>query len=377
MHLPTQFRVPLVDIAAQQAEIEHELAPQVQDILKRAAFIGGKEVELFERQFADFLGSRHCIGVGNGTDALELALLGAGVRAGQEVIVPANTFIATVEAVVRMGAIPVLADVDEEHLLLDPAAVERAVTSRTAAIIPVHLFGQVAPVERLAEIAGRCGAVIIEDAAQAQGATRFGRAAGTLGHVAATSFYPGKNLGAAGDAGAVITDNDGTARMVRLLAAHGSERKYEHEVMGFNSRLDTIQAAVLLAKLDRLAAWNENRRRAAALYQALLADLDAVRTPRSAAGNVDVWHLFVIRLEDRDKVADFLQEAGVSTGVHYPVPIHRTEAWRRLGRESGSYPVAEAAAGQILSLPIYPHITARQQEHVVASLRRAVDGSGS
>lgn len=369
----TQLRVPLVDLAAQQAEIQKELAPQLQDVLKRGAFIGGKEVELFERQFADFLGARHCIGVGNGTDALELALLGAGVRPGQEVIVPANTFIATVEAVVRMGAVPVLADVDEEHLLLDPDAVERSVTSRTAAIIPVHLFGQVAPVERLAEIAGRCGAVIIEDAAQAQGATQFGRSAGTFGRVSATSFYPGKNLGAAGDAGAVITDDDGTARMVRLLSAHGSDRKYEHEVMGFNSRLDTIQAVVLLTKLKRLQDWNEHRRKAAALYQALLADLHAVRTPWSAAGNSDVWHVFVVRLAHRDKVAACLKESGVSTGVHYPVPIHRTEAWRRLGLESGSYPVAEEAARQILSLPIYPHITARQQEHVVASLRTAVD----
>ncbi|MCB5292597.1 DegT/DnrJ/EryC1/StrS family aminotransferase [Arthrobacter sp. SO3] len=374
MHPADQLRVPLVDIAAQHAEIEHELAPQLQDILRRAAFIGGKEVELFERQFADFLGARHCIGVGNGTDALELALRGAGVRPGQEVIVPANTFIATVEAVVRMGAVPVLADVDEEHLLLDPDAVASSVTSRTAAIIPVHLFGQVAPVERLAEIAVRCGAVIIEDAAQAQGATRFGRSAGTLGHVAATSFYPGKNLGAAGDAGAVITDDDGTARMVRLLSAHGSERKYEHEVMGINSRLDTIQAAVLLTKLKRLPEWNEHRRQAAALYQALLADLGAVRTPRSAAGNSDVWHVFVVRLAERDRVAACLNESGVSTGVHYPAPIHHTEAWRRLGLASGSYPVAEAAARQILSLPIYPHITVRQQEHVVASLRAAVDG---
>ncbi|MDV8149801.1 DegT/DnrJ/EryC1/StrS family aminotransferase [Arthrobacter sp. B10-11] len=372
MNLPAQLRIPLVDLVAQQAEIHEELAPQLEDIMQRAAFIGGKEVELFEQQYADFLGARHCIGVGNGTDALELALLGAGVQPGQEVIVPANTFIASVEAVVRAGAVPVLADVDEEHLLLDPESVRRCVTGRTAAILPVHLFGQVAPVERLAAIAEQCGAVIIEDAAQAQGASRFGRSAGTLGRIAATSFYPGKNLGAAGDAGAVITDDDGAARLVRLLGAHGSERKYEHEVMGCNSRLDTVQAAVLLTKLKRLREWNDQRSRAAARYQSLLAEVGGVRLPRSAPGNSDVWHLFVVRLEDRDAVAAHMQQWGVSTGVHYPVPVHRTEAWRKLGLESGSFPVAEAASRQILSLPIYPHITVRQQEHVVASLRSAL-----
>lgn len=374
MNFSAQLRVPLVDLVAQQAEIHEELAPQLQDILQRAAFIGGKEVELFEQQYADFLGARHCIGVGNGTDALELALLGAGVRPGLEVIVPANTFIASVEAVVRMGAVPVLADVDEEYLLLDPESVRRRVTGRTAAILPVHLFGQVAPVERLAAIAEQCGAVIVEDAAQAQGASRFGRSAGTLGRIAATSFYPGKNLGAAGDAGAVITDDDGAARLVRLLAAHGSERKYEHEVMGFNSRLDTIQAAVLLAKLKRLREWNEQRSRAAARYRTLLADVDGVRLPGSAPGNSDVWHLFVVRIEDRDRVAADMQRSGVSTGVHYPVPVHRTEAWRKLGFESGSFPVAEAASRQILSLPIFPHITVSQQQHVVESLRSAIGG---
>ncbi|MFF1383710.1 DegT/DnrJ/EryC1/StrS family aminotransferase [Arthrobacter sp. NPDC058288] len=374
MNFPAQLRVPLVDLVAQQAEIHEELEPHLQDILQRAAFIGGKEVELFEQQYADFLGARHCIGVGNGTDALELALLGAGVGPGQEVIVPANTFIASVEAVVRVGAVPVLADVDEEYLLLDPESVRHRVTDRTAAILPVHLFGQVAPVERLTPIAELCGAVIIEDAAQAQGALRFGRSAGTLGRIAATSFYPGKNLGAAGDAGAVITDDDDVARLVRLLGAHGSERKYEHEVMGCNSRLDTIQAAVLLTKLKRLRDWNDMRSQAAARYQGLLADVEAVRLPRSAPGNSDVWHLFVVRLEDRDRIAADMQQSGVSTGVHYPVPVHRTEAWRKLGLEAGSFPVAEAASRRILSLPIYPHITASQQEHVVESLRNAVGG---
>ena len=374
MSIFKQRSIPLVDIAAQQEEIQEELNVQLKDIFRRAAFIGGKEVELFEQQYAEFLGVRHCIGAGNGTDALEMALVAGGVEPGQEVIVPANTFIATVEAVVRVGATPVLADVDENHLLLDPESVREAVTDRTAAIVPVHLFGQVAPVERYEPIAAECGAVIVEDAAQAQGATRFGRAAGTLGHIAATSFYPGKNLGAAGDAGAVTTNSDAAARQVRLLGSHGSEHKYEHEVMGRNSRLDNVQAAVLLCKLKRLRAWNESRRQAAGQYHQLLGDMDGIRLPTSAPGNSDVWHLFVIRLAERERVTNVLRDAGVLTGIHYPKPVHRTEAWKRLGLASGSFPVSEAAAGEILSIPLYPHITGEQQQQVAQALRAALAG---
>ncbi|UTT69580.1 DegT/DnrJ/EryC1/StrS family aminotransferase [Arthrobacter sp. DNA4] len=367
-----QIRVPLVDLPAQQEEIREELEPQLMDIMARAAFVGGKEVELFEQQYAEFLGARHCIGSANGTDALEMALSAAGVRPGQEVILPANTFIATAEAVLRTGAQPVLADVDEEHLLLDPESVRKLITDKTAAIIPVHLFGQVAPVERLKPIAEECGAVIIEDAAQAQGATRFDRAAGTLGHLAATSFYPGKNLGAAGDAGAVTTDDDAAARHIRLLGAHGSEHKYKHEIMGRNSRLDTLQAAVLSCKLRRLAAWNDLRREAARNYRQLLADIEELRLPKSAPGNSDVWHLYVVRLGNRDAVADHLRQAGVATAVHYPVPVHRTNAWKRAGLPCPGLPVAEAAAQQILSIPIYPHITRQQQQHVAKALKDAM-----
>ncbi|MFC4397145.1 MULTISPECIES: DegT/DnrJ/EryC1/StrS family aminotransferase [Micrococcaceae] len=369
---PEQIRVPLVDIPAQQEEIREELEPQLMDIMARAAFVGGKEVELFEQQYADFLGARHCIGSANGTDALEMALSAAGVKPGQEVIVPANTFIATVEAVLRTGARPVLADVDEEYLLLDPESVRKSITDKTAAIIPVHLFGQVAPVERLEPIAEECGAVIIEDAAQAQGATRFNKAAGTLGHLAATSFYPGKNLGAAGDAGAVTTDDDAAARHVRLLGSHGSEHKYRHEIMGRNSRLDTVQAAVLSCKLRRLAGWNELRREAAMNYQQLLADIEELRLPTSAPGNSDVWHLFVIRLANRDRVADQLHGAGVSTAVHYPVPLHQTSAWKRLDLPPVHAPIAESAAQQILSIPLYPHISLQQQQHVTRALKSAL-----
>ncbi|GAA1969372.1 DegT/DnrJ/EryC1/StrS family aminotransferase [Nocardioides panacihumi] len=323
----------------------------------------------FEREYAAYVGVEHCVGVGNGTDALELALRALGVGAGAEVILPANTFIATAEAVSAVGATPVLVDVDEEHLLIDPAAVERAITDRTRAIAPVHLFGQSAFVEQLLGF----GIPVLEDAAQAQGARRAGRPAGSLGRVAATSFYPGKNLGAAGDAGAVMTDDAGIAERVRVLSAHGSPTKYVHEVVGRNSRLDTVQAVVLRAKLARLEKWNELRRQAAERYATLLADVRGVRVPASAPGNEDVWHLYVVRVADRDRVLAALTEAGVGAGIHYPTPVHLTEAYADLCLPAGTFPVAERAAGEIVSLPMFPHLTGEQQEYVVQRLRAAVN----
>ena len=280
--------VPFVDLGAQQEEVAAEVEIGLKDVFAQASFIGGPAVAEFERAYARFLGAGNCVGVANGTDALELALRASGVTAGAEVILPANTFIATAEAVSRIGAVPVLVDVDPEYLLIDPERVAEAVTPRTRAIMPVHLFGQTAFVERLAPVAAACGAVIVEDAAQAQGASRHGRFAGTLGLAAGTSFYPGKNLGAAGDAGAVVTDDDDVAARVRMLGAHGSERKYQHDAIGMNSRLDTIQAVVLNAKLRRLARWNDRRRQAAARYQDMLAGLPGVALPRTAPGNLDV-----------------------------------------------------------------------------------------
>ncbi|MGP4030569.1 DegT/DnrJ/EryC1/StrS family aminotransferase [Pseudarthrobacter sp. 1C304] len=362
----------MVDLAAQQDEIADEVATGLKDIFTQGSFIGGPAVADFEQAYARFLGAGNCVGVANGTDALELALRACGVRPGGEVILPANTFIATAEAVSRIAAVPVLVDVDPVHLLVEPDQVAAAVTSRTQAIMPVHLFGQTAFVERLAPVAEACGAVIVEDAAQAQGASRHGRSAGTLGHAAGTSFYPGKNLGAAGDAGAVLTDDDGTAARVRMLGAHGSERKYQHDAIGMNSRLDTIQAVVLHAKLRRLAGWNERRRRAADRYQELLADLPGVILPRTAEGNVDVWHLYVIRVAERDRVLAALNGAGIGAGIHYPVPVHLSRAYRELGYGPGDFPVAERAAGGILSLPIFPHISETQQQYVADQLRAAL-----
>lgn len=364
--------IPLVDLAAQQAEIADEVRAGLDEVFATTAFVGGPAVGRFEAAYAAYAGVDHVVGVANGTDALELAFRAAGVRPGSEVVVPANTFIATAEAASRIGAVPVPVDVDPEHLLVDPDAVRAAVGPRTAAIVPVHLFGQVAPVEEIGKIAADAGVPMIEDAAQSQGARRHGRPAGSSGLAAGTSFYPGKNLGAAGDAGAVLTSDGDLARTVRVLAAHGSARKYDHEAIGMNSRLDTVQAVVLEAKLRRLDGWNAARRAAAARYAELLAGVAGVRVPTSAEGNEDVWHLYVVQVEERDRVLAALHDAGVGAGIHYPTPIHLTGAYAHLGHGRGAFPVAEAAADRILSLPLYPHLTAAQQERVVEALAAAV-----
>lgn len=374
MNVHSITEIPLVDLAAQQAEIHDELWPILEDIFRRAAFIGGPEVDAFERMYAQALSVAHCVGVANGTDALELALRAVNVLSGDEVILPANTFIATAEAVARIGATPVLVDVDPRYLLIDPDEVAAKISSRTRAIIPVHLFGQTAPVEDLLRIAEGRGIPIVEDAAQAQGAQRRGRPAGSLGTIAATSFYPGKNLGASGDAGAVLTNDPLLAERVRLLSSHGSRTKYVHEVMGSNSRLDAVQAAVLRTKLKYLEEWNQRRRMAAAYYRTLLADYGAIELPECAQGNEDVWHLYVVRVPDRDRILKELNSHGIQAGVHYPVPVNLSEAWAVSGHASGHFPVAEAAAGRILSLPLFPHITAAQQERVAEVLIEAVEG---
>jgi dTDP-4-amino-4,6-dideoxygalactose transaminase len=288
---------------------------------------------------------------------------------------PANTFIATAEAASRIGAVPVPVDVDPDFLLIDPDAVAAAITPRTQAIVPVHLFGQVAPVEQLEAIAAAHGLPIVEDAAQSQGAERHGRKAGALGRIAATSFYPGKNLGASGDGGAVMTDDADLARYVRLMGSHGSAIKYKHEIIGVNSRLDAIHAITLSAKLRRLSQWNECRRQAAARYAELLADLPGVRVPATMPGNTDIWHLYVVRVaRDRDRVLAELTAAGIGAGLHYPDPWHLTPAYAHLGYGRGTCPVAELAATEILSLPMYPHLGADQQLVVVDALRAAVGG---
>jgi dTDP-4-amino-4,6-dideoxygalactose transaminase len=363
--------IPLVDVRSQHAVIEREVLEGWARVVRRTDFILGEEVRSFEERFAASSGVGHCIGVANGTDALELALRALGVGPGDEVILPANSFVATAEAVLRTGARPALVDVVPDTYLIDADRVDDRVGPRTRAIVPVHLFGQMAPVDQL-EVNTGDRVMILEDAAQAQGAKRHGVGPGVVGAAAATSFYPGKNLGAYGDGGAVLTNDDGMARLVRQLGNHGSVVKYDHPVLGFNSRLDTIQAVVLLAKLSHLEAWNRARQEAAHRYDAMLEGIDQVVRPAVLPGNEHVWHLYVIRVPHRDRVLAALNEAGIGAGVHYPVPIHLQRAMRDLGHGPGDFPVAETAASEMLSLPMFPHITADQQERVVGELRRAL-----
>jgi dTDP-4-amino-4,6-dideoxygalactose transaminase len=365
-------RIPLVDLAAAHAEVAEEVETGFKRIIAETAFIGGAEVAAFEQEYATFAGLPHCVGVANGTDALELALRAVGVGPGTEVILPANTFIATAEAVARAGGRVVLVDCDPHTYLIDVDAALAAVTPATRAIAPVHLYGQLAPVEQLrAGLAGH-EVAIVEDAAQCQGATRHGRGAGADG-IAATSFYPGKNLGAYGDAGAVVTASAELATTVRTLGSHGGLRRYTHDLVGMNSRLDGLQAVVLRAKLTRLAGWNDRRRAAAARYHELLAGLDVVR-PETLDGNLHVWHIYCVRVPGgrRDQVLSHLNAAGIGAAIHYPVPVHLTGAFAGLGYRPGSFPNAERTAPELLSLPIYPQITATQQETVVESLASAL-----
>ncbi len=362
------MKVPLVDLVRQHQQVKADIEEGWRRLLEHSGFILGPEVGEFERAFADFSGVEHCVGVASGTDALELAIRAIGVKPGNRIVVPANTFIATALAVLRAGAKPVLVDVDEEFQLID---VKQAVDVEEAkAFIPVHLFGQMAPMEDL--LAGVGHLPIIEDAAQCQGASQGGRPAGTWGPLAGTSFYPGKNIGAYGDAGAVLTGDSELAEAVRRLRNWGSDRKYHHPVAGFNSRLDSMQAVVLSAKLKHLPEWNQQRRRAAGFYGELLQDLDMVVQPAVLPGNVHVYHLYVIKVPQRDAVMERMLAAGIGVGVHYPVPIHLQGALAELGYGPGDFPVAERLAGEILSLPIFPGITPSEQEIVVAALKSAL-----
>jgi dTDP-4-amino-4,6-dideoxygalactose transaminase len=365
--------IPLVDLSSQHAAVAADVSEGWHRVVTANAFIDGPQVGEFEREYAAFVGTRHCVGVANGTDAIEIALRALGVGPGDECILPANSFIATAEAVHRAGALPILVDcADDGTYLMDVAAVQAALSSRTKAIIPVHLYGQAAPVERLMPLAERIGAWVVEDAAQAQGARRNGVSAGALGHAAATSFYPGKNLGAYGDAGAMLTGSDELAAQMRMVRNHGSARKYEHEVPGVNSRLDTLQAVVLSAKLRRLAEWNAARRAAAERYDVLLSGCEDIIRPQVLPGNEHVWHLYVVRVPNRDSVLEALHATGVRAGIHYPQPIHLTAAFGELGYTLGAFPVAERTAPKLLSLPLFPEITSQQQEYVVAALHEAL-----
>ncbi len=368
-------RIPLVDLAAAHEEIAEEVRAGFDEVLATTGFVGGPQVAAFEHEYAAFGGVRHCVGVANGTDAVELALRAVGVGAGDEVIVPVNTFAATAEAVARIGARPVFVDCDRHTCLIDVPAALAAIRPATKAVIPVHLYGQLAPVEELQEGLAGTGVRIVEDAAQCQGATRKDRTPGSgPGAIAATSFYPGKNLGAYGDAGAVLTDDDELARTVRTLGSHGGLTKYAHDLVGVNSRLDALQAVVLRAKLRRLPRWNVARRSAAGYYDKLLADVtDVVTLPTVLPGNEHVWHLYTVQVPARDAVLAALEAEGIGAGIHYPVPLHRTGAFAT----EASFSNAEHVAAHTLSLPLHPHLTRDQQERVAAALGRALSAHRS
>lgn len=360
------LRVPMLDLGIQHRQVADTIRDGFERVFAATSFIQGPDVARFEAEFAAYCEIDQVIGVGNGTDALELALRGAGIGAGDEVIVPANTFIATAEAVVRAGASVVFADCDE-NFLIDPMQVQQKLSGRTRAVIAVHLYGQTAPIDDLRAVVGP-DAIIVEDAAQSQGARYRGRRAGSLGDVAGTSFYPGKNLGAYGDAGAVMTGSAAIAGRVRILGNHGSIQKYEHLSIGTNSRLDSLQAVVLSAKLARLDDWNAERRVLAARYSSLLAEAPGVVTPVTVAGNEHVFHQYVVRVAGRDRVVAEMNAAGIGAGIHYPYPVHLTPAFAAPKLGVGSFPVAELLCTEILSLPIYPGLTAAQQNRVIEVL---------
>lgn len=362
------MRIPLVELAGQYRMLRDEILPAMDGVMSEAQFILGEDVTRFEEEFAAFCGAKYCVGVASGLDALQLALRAVGVGTGDEVITAANTFIASALAVTHTGATPVLADVREDDFNLDPEAVERAITPRTKAILPVHLYGQPARMDEIRDIARRHGLKVVEDACQAHGA-RYGAArAGAMGDAGCFSFYPGKNLGGYGDGGAVVTDDPRVAERLRLDRNYGSRIKYIHDSAGFNSRLDTLQAAVLRIKLRRLDGWNARRRELAALYRELLADAD-VLLPAEMRGVEHVWHLFVVRHPERDRLLADLHARGIGAGVHYPIPIHEQAPYAGVRTVPDGAPVSTMLARQILSLPLYPEMTEAQVAEVADAVR--------
>lgn len=368
-------QIQLVDLGWQFGEIADEVESDVLNALRNGRYVGGDTVTQFENEFAQYSQADHCIAMANGTDALELSLRAVGVKPGNSVALPANTFIATAGAVARIGAEPVLVDCGADHLM-DPNRLEECLQANSVeAIVPVHLYGQLAEMESIQKLARDHNAALVADGAQSQGALRSGSGIGQFAQVTSTSFYPGKNLGASGDAGAVLTSDPDLARQIRLMANHGSEVRYQHEIVGMNSRLDNIHAIVLRAKLKKLDAWNTQRRTIAAVYTEGLDSLAGVEIPRTASTNTHVWHLYVIQIDNRDSVLEHLTKNGVGASIHYPIPVHLQPAFGYLGYKVGDFPVAEAAASRILSLPIHPGMTTPQAERVCAILADAISAA--
>jgi dTDP-4-amino-4,6-dideoxygalactose transaminase len=361
--------IPLVDLRAQYLTIRDEVLAAIGDVLEGMQLTLGPQLSAFEAEFAAYCGARHCVGVGNGTDALVLALRAAGVGPGDEVIVPAHTFIATAEAVSLIGARPAFVDIEPETRCIDPRQIERAITARTRAVIAVHIHGQMADLDAIEPIARGRGLTLIEDAAQAHGAELRGRRAGSMGDFGCFSFYCSKNLGAYGEAGAVTTNDDAGAERLRLLRHHGDSGRYAHVCLGTNSRMDEIQAAILRVKLRRLDAWNDARRARALRLSRLLAGLE-LELPREGAGRRHMYHHYALLIERREAVREALAQAGIATGVHYPDPLHLQPPYRDLGYRRGDLPVAESVTSRTLSLPMYAELTEAQIERIAAALAR-------
>lgn len=366
-----ETRVGLLDLHAQFTTVREEVLAAIQEVAESTAYVLGPKVAEFERAFADYMEAKHCIGVNSGTSALHLALIGAGVGPGDEVITVPLTFIATCWAVSYVGATPIFVDVDPLTYTMDPGQVERRITPRTKAILPVHLYGQPADLAPLREISERYGIPLIEDAAQAHGARYQGRAVGTFGLAGCFSFYPGKNLGAFGEAGAVVTNDDALATRLRALRDHAQSVRYHHEEIGFNYRMDAFQGAVLNVKLKHSERWTEQRRLLAARYSELLAGLD-LELPYEECDRRHVWHLYVIRHALRDRLRALMEQRGIGAALHYPIPVHLQKAYAHLGHQPGDFPISERVANECLSLPLYPEMTAQLQDRVVDSLREAL-----
>jgi dTDP-4-amino-4,6-dideoxygalactose transaminase len=367
-----QMKVPFLDLKSHHAPMLEEINAAIQEVIDSAAFAGGPFVTRFEEDFAAYCDARYAIGVGSGTEALWLVLLALGVGPGDEVITVPNSFMATAEAITYCGAKPVFVDVDEQTYNMDPAGLEQAVTTKTKAIIPVHLFGQPADMDPILEFARKRGLFVVEDAAQAHGAIYKGRKVGTLGDAGCFSFYPGKNLGAFGEAGAIVTNSDALQEKIRILRDHGQIRKYYHTMVGWNGRMDGIQGAILQIKLRHLEKGNDFRRSHAAHYDTALRGAEDIIIPFRASNVQHVYHIYAIRVQDRDEVMRLLTQKGVGSGVHYPVPIHLQEAYSALGYKQGAFPIAERCATEFLSLPMFPELTPTQVETVVQSLKETV-----
>jgi dTDP-4-amino-4,6-dideoxygalactose transaminase len=392
--MTTEGNIPFLDLASLHKELEPELIPVFQKVLRTAGFVGGPMVEEFEREFAKFCDAKYCVGVASGTDAVRFALMAAGVQNGDIVVTVPHTFIATTEAISQAGARPDFVDIDERTYSMDPIKLQeylekecyldqetgrpfnRKLKAPVTAVVPVHIYGQCADMDPILELARRYKLIVVEDACQAHGAQYFSReenrwrTAGSMGHAGAFSFYPGKNLGACGEAGAVTTNDEAMAKKMRVIRDHGQAKKYYHDVEGYNGRLDALQAGILTVKLRHLADWNRKRQEAAKRYSELLSSVDGVVIPHQPEWSRSAYHLYVVRVQDREGLQKHLAAAKVDTGIHYPIPLHLQKAYENFGHQNGDFPVCEKVASEILSLPMCPMLSSQQQERVVQAVEK-------